>query len=53
MGGWVNVRGLRRGLGGTLRGGRLGGGGTLVGEGYVGWGGVRWWVGGGVGCWIR
>ena len=33
VGGWVKVRGLRRGLGGTLRGGRLGG-----------W--VRWWGGG-------
>ena len=39
MGGWLNVRGLRRGLGGTLRGG-----------GYVGGGGVRWW-GWGV-CWM-
>ena len=28
VGGWLNVRGLRRGLGGTLRGGgTLGGGG--------------------------
>ena len=33
---WLNVRGLRRGLGGTLRGGTLGGG------------GVRWWGGGGL-----
>ena len=35
MGGWLNVRGLRRGLGGTLRGwgGTLGGGGKYVGGG--------------------
>ena len=30
VGGWLNVRGLRRGLGGTLMGGYVGGG-TLVG----------------------
>ena len=62
MGGWVNVRGLRRGLGGRLRGGTLGGGvrwgvrgGLDVGyvEGVRRWGeGVRWrgrvsWGGGG------
>ena len=55
VGGWVNVRGLRRGLGGRLRvgtmgvGGYVGGGGLDVG--YVE--GVRWgegvhWRGGGV-----
>ena len=51
MGGWLNVRGLRRGLGGTLRGGTLVGGGgvcwmldTL--RGYVG---GREYVGGGGG----
>ena len=27
VGGWLNVRGLRRGLGGTLRRGTFGGGG--------------------------
>ena len=43
MGGWVNVRGLRRGLGGWSRGGGYVGGGDLD-VGYVG---------GGVGCWIR
>ena len=43
MGGWLNVRGLRRGLGGTLRGDTLGGGG------YVGGGGG--YVGGVV-CWM-
>ena len=35
MGGWLNVRGLRRGLGGTFRGVRWGGGG-----GYLFWGGL-------------
>ena len=58
MAGWLNVKGLRRGLGGKLRGGStLGGGGVrwwggLLDVGYVEgvrWGeGVRWRGGGGV-----
>ena len=58
MGGWFNVRGLRCGSGGTLRGGTLGGGYVYGGvcwmldtlRGYVG---GREYVGGGGGvCWM-
>ena len=52
VGGWLNVRGLRRGLGGTLRGEVRWEGGTLVGGGFVGcW--VRWGGGGGVGSFAK